>query len=225
MTILIESDQWAVRHARHIDKTRYAMDGLHVSPRGLAATDGKCLAVAEWLRFDVPKFKPFTISAPGVARLEAVFAHEGVLHLDPVKRTAYGEPLTLDEGHFPPFEDVLPAVDDLPRGEPIIPADFDRAARTLIAFGTRDMISAWEPTDLGLKVEHNGAENGTLTALLPVGDFTGARIGLNPAVLLKTIKAFGRRRGIRCHWPATENKPVVFTAPGFIALAMPALLS
>lgn len=94
--------------ATHPEKTRYAMTGINVCARGMTATDGKILVHRAWADGE--------ISAPLADRL----GREGrvILAKDmPKVKRGRSTFLNVDalpeapvvEGHFPPWQDVLPA--------------------------------------------------------------------------------------------------------------------
>lgn len=185
--------------AAHLEKTRYAMNGILVDLKEqrlrLVATDGKRLAMCERPLAAAVKSPVFVVVPTKAMTLlqRVVGASEQVeVSVEPAQvhfRTASATVMArLIEGHFPPYEDVLPKSHDkklqLPR------EGFLSALRRAALLATKDSQAvrfrfAREGLELTARVPEVGESRVQFPLDYPFDELT---IGFNPAFFADVLK-------------------------------------
>jgi DNA polymerase III subunit beta len=188
--------------AAHPEKTRYAMNGILIdlkeSRLRLVATDGKRLSMCE--RPIPPVKAPIFVVVPtkGMTLLQRVVgsAEEHVeVSVEPAQvqfRTAHATVMArLIEGHFPPYEDVLPKNHDkkltLPR------EGFLSALRRAALLATKDSQAVrFRFAREGLELTARVPEVGESRVQFPLDyPFDELQIGFNPGFFADVLKVIG----------------------------------
>jgi DNA polymerase-3 subunit beta len=185
--------------AAHPEKTRYAMNGILIDLKDerlrLVATDGKRLSMCERPASAVKAPVFVVVPTKGMTLLQRVVApgEEHVeVSVEPAQvlfRTANATVMArLVEGHFPPYEDVLPKSHDktlvLPR------EGFLSALRRAALLATKDSQSVrFKFAREGLELTARVPEVGESRVQFPMDyPFDELQIGFNPAFFVDVLK-------------------------------------
>lgn len=214
--ILITPETLTVYAVSDDKPTRYAMHGLRADPQGIVATDGKTMAVH---LLDHERFEPFTIDPSSVARIKALVSARGSAVLDPDKRTIDGEAIVLAEGHYPPWAEVMPKVQDDPK---VDVRQLAGVCKGLLAWGVEcARFSTDSQGALSVEARTDGCIDLRATFFGVTEDAHVPTCAFNPAVLLRQCQALGKRLGARARWPRRRGEPLVVSAQGYVGVVMP----
>jgi len=228
--------------AAHAEKTRYAMNGLLVDIKGsrlhVVATDGKRLALAERaLAFEVEQPLHVVVPTRAMSLLQRLLAGAGgevevavepsLIHF----RTASAlVSARLIQGHFPPYEDVLPKGHD--KHLRLASDAFHAALRRAALLGTKDSLAVRfkfgrEGLELTSRVPEVGESRVTFPVDFPYGDL---EVGFNPTYFSDVLKVID---GAELHLELKDGRSAAIVrelgedgpSPGFVYLVMPLSLA
>lgn len=186
--------------ATHPEKTRYAMNGILVDLRDkrlrLVATDGKRLSMCE-RPVEVETEEPVFVVVPtkGMTLLQRVVAdgaEQVELRVEASQiqmRTANATiAARLIEGHFPPYEDVLPKGHD--KKLKVAREPFLLALRRAALLGTKDTQAVrFSFSREGLELTSRVPEVGETRIQFPLDwPFDGLEIGFNPHYFVDVLR-------------------------------------
>lgn len=185
--------------ATHAEKTRYAMNGILIDLRDqrlrLVATDGKRMALCERALEKGPEEQVFVVvPTQAMTLLQRLMAGEESVEVRVESsrvhfRTARAVlSARLIEGHFPPYEDVVPPEQDLKVG--VGREAFIHALRRAALLGTKDSLAVrFAFNEEGLELTSRIPEIGETRVSLPL-DYPGdpLEIGFNPQYFVDMLR-------------------------------------
>jgi DNA polymerase-3 subunit beta len=229
--------------AAAVEKTRYAMNGILLDLKDrrlrLVATDGKRLALAE-RTLDTPVAKPVFAVVPtkGLTLLKSLLAageesvslrfEESQVFLKTSKAVLAAR---LVEGHFPPYEDVLPKT--LEKKLDLDRDAFQSALRRASLLTTRESQAVrFHFSRDGLELTARIPEVGESRVRFPIDyPFEKLEVGFNPQFLLDVLKVL-EARNVRLELRDAQSAALVkelgtaegggtVETPGFLYVIMP----